>query len=69
MEAGDDIFGRLFDEFNFWALIVLIIVLVWMFHHSLRYRSKDGSNNNVDNFKPGVFPKENDNLTLSIIHI
>ena len=66
MKAGGDVFWALFDEFNFWALIVLIIVMVWMFHHSLRYRSKDGSNNNVDNFTPGVFPKENDNLTMEL---
>lgn len=66
MRAGGDVFWALFDEFNFWALIVLVIVLVWMFHHSLRYRSKDGSNNNVDNFIPGVFPKENDNMTMEL---
>ena len=66
MRAGGDVFWALFDEFNFWALIVLVIVLVWMFHHSLRYRSKDGSNNNVDNFSPGVFPKENDNMTMEL---
>ena len=66
MEAGGEVFWDLFDEFTFWALIGLIIVLVWMFHHSLRYRSKDGSNNNVDNFIPGVFPKENDNLTMEL---
>ena len=66
MRAGGDVFWALFDEFDFWALIVLVIVLVWMFHHSLRYRSKDGSNNNVDNFSPGVFPKENDNMTMEL---
>ena len=66
MEAGGEVFWDLFNEFNFWALIVLVIVIVWMFHHSLRYRSKDGSNNNIDNFVPGVFPKENDHLTMEL---
>ena len=66
MEAGGEVFWDLFNEFNFWALIVFFIVMVWMFHHTLRYRSKDGSNNNVDNFIPGVFPKENDNLTMEL---
>ena len=66
MEAGGEVFWDLFNEFNFWALIVFFIVMVWMFHHTLRYRSKDGSDNNVDNFIPGVFPKENDNLTMEL---
>ena len=66
MEAGGEVFWDLFNEFNFWALIVLVIVIVWMFHHSLRYRSKDGSNNNIDEFEPGVFPRENDNLTMEL---
>ncbi len=66
MEAGGEVFWDLFNEFNFWALIVLVIVLVWTFHNSLRYRSKDGSDNNIDNFTPGVFPKENDNLTMEL---
>ena len=66
MRAGGDVFWALFDAFNFWALIVLVIVIVWMFHHSLRYRSKDWINNNVDNFIPGVFPKENDNMTMEL---
>ena len=62
MKAGGDIFWSLFNEFNFWAVIVLVIVLVWMFHHSLRYRSSDGISleNDSDEFIPGVFPKEND---------
>jgi len=66
MEAGGEVFWDLFNEFNFWAVIVLVIVLVWTFHNSLRYRSKDGSDNNIDNFTPGVFPKENDNLTMEL---
>ena len=68
MEAGGDIFWRLFDEFNFWALIVFVIVMVWMFHHSLRYRSPDGKSlaNDADEFIPGVFPKENDDLTMEL---
>jgi cytochrome c oxidase subunit 2 len=66
MEAGGEIFWYLFDIFNFWAVITLVIVLVWMFHHSLRYRSKDGSDNNIDNFIPGVFPKENDDLRMEL---
>ena len=66
MRAGGEIFWYLFDIFNFWAAIVLFIVLVWMFHHSLKYRSKDGSDNNIDDFKPGVFPKENDDLKMEL---
>ncbi|MDE0708678.1 MAG: hypothetical protein OSB33_06990, partial [Candidatus Poseidoniales archaeon] len=66
MEAGGDIFWALFNEFNFWAAITFVIVMVWMFHHSLRYRSKDGSNNNIDNFIPGVFPKENDDMRMEL---
>ncbi|MEE3310542.1 MAG: cytochrome c oxidase subunit II [Candidatus Thermoplasmatota archaeon] len=66
MEAGGEIFWYLFDIFNFWAVIVLVIVLIWMFYNSLVFRSKDGSNNNVDNFIPGVFPKENDNMTMEL---
>ena len=66
MEAGGDVFWNLFNEFNFWALIVLFIVLVWLFHNSLRYRSKDGSDNNIDNFTPGVFPAENDNMKMEL---
>ena len=66
MKAGGDIFWSLFNEFNFWAVITFVIVMVWMFHHSLRYRSKDGSNNNVDDFKPGVFPKENDDMRMEL---
>jgi cytochrome c oxidase subunit 2 len=66
MKAGGDIFWALFNEFNFWAAITFVIVMVWMFHHSLRYRSKDGSDNNIDNFIPGVFPKENDNMKMEL---
>jgi len=66
MEAGGEIFWYLFDIFNFWAVIVLVIVLIWMFYNSLVFRSKDGSDNNVDNFIPGVFPKENDNMTMEL---
>ena len=66
MEAGGEHFWYLFDIFNFWALIVLVIVVVWMFYNSLRFRSKDGSDNNIDNFTPGVFPKENDDLRMEL---
>ena len=68
MEAGGDIFHMLFDEWNFWAAIVMIIVSIWMFHHSLRYRSKDGESmaESCDEFVPGVFPKENDNLKMEL---
>ncbi len=66
MEAGGDIFWALFNEFNFWAAITFVIVMVWMFHHSLRYRSKDGINNNVDDFIPGTFPKENDDMRMEL---
>ena len=66
MEAGGEIFWYLFNIFNFWAAIVLVIVLVWLFYNSLKYRSKDGSNNNIDDFKPGVFPKENDDLKMEL---
>ncbi len=66
MEAGGEVFWELFDVFNFWALIVLIIVVVWMFYNSLVFRSKDGSDNNIDNFTPGVFPAENDNLKMEL---
>ena len=68
MKAGGDIFWSLFNEFNFWAVIVLVIVLVWMFHHSLRYRSSDGISleNDSDEFIPGVFPKENDNMKMEL---
>ena len=66
MEAGGEIFWALFNEFNFWAAITFVIVMVWMFHHSLRYRSKDGSNTNIDDFKPGTFPKENDDLRMEL---
>ena len=66
--AGGDIFWALFNEFNFWAVIVLVIVLVWMFHHSLKYRSPDGKSlaYDSDEFVPGVFPKENDNMTMEL---
>jgi|TARA_B100000530_G_scaffold215719_1_gene138386 cytochrome c oxidase subunit 2 len=68
VEAGGDIFHMLFDEWNFWAAIVMIIVLIWMFHHSLKYRSKDGKSRSesCDEFIPGVFPKENDNLKMEL---
>ncbi len=66
MKAGGDIFNDLFDEFTMWAIIVGVFTFVWMFHHSLKYRSKDGSDNNVDNLTPGVFPKENDNLKMEL---
>jgi cytochrome c oxidase subunit 2 len=66
MEAGGPIFHELFDEFMLWSVIVGVITFAWLFHHSLRYRSKDGSNNNVDDFTPGVFPKENGSLTMEL---
>jgi len=68
MEAGGEIFHDLFDEFNFWALIVFVIVIIWQFHHSLKYRSKDGKSLGYDSdeFTPGVFPKENDNMTMEL---
>ena len=67
MQAGGDIFNALFDEFVFWSLIVGAITFGWMFHHSLRYRSKDDEpDNNVDNLTPGVFPVENDNLKMEL---
>ena len=71
MEAGGEIFHNLFDEFNFWAVIVFVIVIVWQFHHSLKYRSKDGKSLGYDSdeFTPGVFPKENDMLPASPVSI
>ncbi len=68
MEAGGEIFHDLFDLWNFWAVIVMIIVCVWLFHHSLRYRSSDGKTieNDSDHFTPGVFPKENDDLRMEL---
>lgn len=64
MEAGGEIFHTLFDEFFLWSIIVGVITFAWLFHHSLRYRSKDGSDVNVDELTPGVFPKENDNIWM-----
>ena len=66
MRAGGEIFWYLFDIWNIWAAIVCLIVAVWLFHHSLKYRSKDGSDNNIDDFKPGVFPRENDDLKMEL---
>ncbi|MDP6888987.1 MAG: hypothetical protein QF454_03035 [Candidatus Thalassarchaeaceae archaeon] len=68
MEAGGDIFWYLFDEFNFWAVIVLVIVVVWQFHNSLKYRSPDGKSLAYDSdvFVPGVFPEENDNMKMEL---
>ena len=66
MEAGGEIFHALFDEYFLWSIVVGVITFAWMGHHSLRYRSKDGSDNNIDNLTPGVFPVENDNLTLEL---
>ena len=66
MRAGGEIFWYLFDIWNIWAAIVCLIVAVWLFHHSLKYRSTDGSDNNIDDFKPGVFPRENDDLKMEL---
>ena len=66
MRAGGEIFWYLFDIWNIWAAIVCLIVVVWLFHHSLKYRSKDRSDNNIDDFKPGVFPRENDDLKMEL---
>ncbi|MDP6906746.1 MAG: cytochrome c oxidase subunit II [Candidatus Thalassarchaeaceae archaeon] len=66
MKAGGDIFNDLFDEFTLWAILVGIFTFSWLFHHSLKYRSKDGSDNNIDNLTPGVFPVENDDLKLEV---
>ncbi|MEE2812266.1 MAG: cytochrome c oxidase subunit II [Candidatus Thermoplasmatota archaeon] len=66
MKAGSDLFYELFNEFVAWSILVFAITFIWQMHHSLRYRSKDGSDNNVDNLTPGVFPKENDDLRLEL---
>lgn len=66
MRAGGVLFWEMFDEFFMWSIIVGVITFAWMAHHSLRYRSKDGSDNNVDNFTPGVFPAENDDIRLEL---
>ena len=62
MRAGGDIFWALFDEWNIWAAIVMVIVIIWQLHHSLKYRSPDGKSLAYDSdvFVPGVFPEEND---------
>jgi|ETNmetMinimDraft_4_1059912.scaffolds.fasta_scaffold63237_3 cytochrome c oxidase subunit 2 len=68
MEAGGDIFWGLFNVFNFWAVIVFAIVIVWLFYNSLKFRSSDNKSLEFDSdeFIPGVFPKENDNLKMEL---
>ena len=68
MRAGGDIFWALFDEWNIWAAIVMVIVIIWQLHHSLKYRSPDGKSlaYDTDVFVPGVFPEENDNMKMEL---
>jgi heme/copper-type cytochrome/quinol oxidase subunit 2 len=67
MGVSSVLFWDLWGQFVWWSVLVAVIVFVWMMHHSLVYRSKEGEElPNPDEIEVGVFPKEYHNFTLEI---
>ena len=60
------IFRSLLDTWNFWSLVVGIFTFILLLYLVIRFREESPDDPKLDGIKPGVFPKERDNLTLEL---
>ena len=64
--ADYTIFRSLLDTWNFWSLVVGIFTFILLLYLVIRFREESPNDPKLDGIKPGVFPKERDNLTLEL---
>ena len=61
------LFDNLWNEYILWSFLVGGFTFIWLYHHSLWYRSdEDEEWDNKDAIEVGVFPKEYDNFKLEV---
>ena len=61
------LFDNLWNEYIIWSFLVGGFTFIWLYHHSLWYKSEEGEDwDNKDGIEVGVFPKHYDNFTLEI---
>ena len=61
------LFDNLWNEYIIWSFLVGGFTFIWLYHHSLWYKSEEGEDwDNKDGIEVGVFPKHYDNFTLEV---
>ena len=64
--ADYTIFESLMVTWNFWSIVVGVFTFGLLLVLIVRFRSKTDDAEVMDDIKPGVFPRERDNLTLEL---